>query len=94
MALVEESSKNELAESVYSIIKANSRRIRTADLDRRIGNKQDVRSAITRLAIMDKIKRVRGFSPNGVDYFYHDLSSSCFEKYRKVEMRMFARRLR
>jgi hypothetical protein len=38
-----------------------------------IGNKQDVRLAITRLTVQGRIKRVRGFGKMGIEYFYKDI---------------------
>jgi hypothetical protein len=39
-----------------------------------IGNKQDVRLAITRLTVQGRIKRVRGFGKRGIEYFYKDIA--------------------
>ncbi len=60
---------------VYSIIKSRSGKVRAKDLDRLIGNKQEVRFAITRLTIQGKIKRIRGFGKAGIEYFYRDIAS-------------------
>jgi hypothetical protein len=60
---------------VYSIIKSRSGKVRAKDLDRLIGNKQEVRFAITRLTIQGKIKRIRGFGKAGIEYFYRDTAS-------------------
>jgi hypothetical protein len=40
-----------------------------------IGNKQDVRFAITRLTVQGRIKRIRGFGKVGIEYFYKDIAS-------------------
>jgi hypothetical protein len=90
MALVAQ-SRNELIERVYSVIQQNSGKVRSLDLDRIIGDQQEVRFAITRLTVMGRISRKRGFGVNGVEYFYHDVSSASFEKHRRIEMKMIAR---
>jgi DNA-binding transcriptional regulator PaaX len=63
-----------LIETVYSIIKSKSGRVTSKDLDHLIGNKQEVRFAITRLTVQGKIKRVRGFGKVGIEYFYKDIA--------------------
>ena len=60
-------------DEVYTIIRNKSGRITSKDLDQIIGNKQDVRLAITRLTVQGKIKRVRGFGKMGIEYFYKDI---------------------
>ena len=84
------STKSELMQNVHDIIKQNSGRIQSCDLDRMIGNKQDVRFAISRLTVMGLIKRVRGFGKSGVEYFYHDTEAQSFEKHRMMQARIFA----
>ncbi|MEP0826607.1 MAG: hypothetical protein HRF40_14095 [Nitrososphaera sp.] len=64
-----------LIETVYSIIKSRSGKITSKDLDQLIGNKQDVRFAITRLTVQGRIKRIRGFGKVGIEYFYKDIAS-------------------
>ncbi|MCI0557908.1 MAG: hypothetical protein MN733_05390, partial [Nitrososphaera sp.] len=54
-------------------------------LDRLIGNKQDVRFAITRLTVQGRIKRIRGFGKVGIEYFYKDISSESRKKPVTVE---------
>lgn len=76
-------SRNQLIQNVYSLICSNSGKIRTIDLDRIVGNKQDVRFAITRLTIMGRIRRKRGLGSNGIEYYYHDIHSETFSKIRK-----------
>jgi hypothetical protein len=88
MALVQE-SRNELIERVHSLIKQNSGKIRTLDLDLIIGDKQNVRTSISRLTVIGRITRRRGLGASGVEYFYHDVSSPSFEKHRKMESRAF-----
>lgn len=64
-----------LIETVYSIIRSRSGKVTSKDLDQLIGNKQDVRFAITRLTVQGRIKRVRGFGKVGIEYFYKDITS-------------------
>jgi DNA-binding transcriptional regulator PaaX len=61
-------------DKVYAIISNRSGRITSKDLDQMIGNKQDVRLAITRLTVQGRIKRVRGFGKRGIEYFYKDIA--------------------
>jgi hypothetical protein len=60
-------------DKVYTIIRNRSGEVTSKDLDQIIGNKQDVRLAITRLTVQGKIKRVRGFGKMGIEYFYKDI---------------------
>ena len=64
-----------LIETVYSIVRSRSGKVTSKDLDQLIGNKQDVRFAITRLTVQGRIKRVRGFGKVGIEYFYKDIAS-------------------
>ena len=77
-------------EAVFSAIRENSGHITSADLDKTFGNKQEVRSAITRLTVSGRISRKRGFGRVGIEYYYHDQSSSSFEKYRRMEVRAYS----
>ena len=65
-----------LVETVYSIVKSRSGKVTSKDLDQMIGNKQDVRFAITRLTVQGRIKRIRGFGKVGIEYFYKDIASA------------------
>ena len=82
-------STYEIDEAIFSAIHDGNGHVRTADLDRIFRIKQDVRSAITRLTKAGRIRRRRGFGRAGIEYFYHDVSSSSFRKYRKPEMDAF-----
>ncbi len=64
-----------LIETVYDIIKTKSGKVTSRDLDQLMGNKQDVRFAITRLTVQGRIKRIRGFGKVGIEYFYRDIAS-------------------
>ncbi len=83
------SSSSLVIDQVYSIIRDNSGKVRSVDLDEIIGNKYNVRYAITRLTVMGRISRKRGLGPNGIEYYYHDTSSETFSKFRKMELRAF-----
>jgi len=90
MALIQQ-TRNELVERVYSIICENSGRIKSADLDQIVGEKADVRFAITRLTVLGRISRKRELGSKGIEYVYHDVCSSSFEKHRRTEKKLFAR---
>lgn len=77
--------KQQIVEKVYSIIRDNSGEIRTADLDRIIGNKQDVRFAITRLTVTGRIRRKRGLGASGIEYYYHDIYSPTSSKFIRMK---------
>ncbi|HEX2556803.1 MAG TPA: hypothetical protein VHK86_00640 [Nitrososphaera sp.] len=69
-----------LIETVYSVVRSRSGKITSKDLDQIIGNKQDVRFAITRLTVQGRIKRVRGFGKVGIEYFYKDMAGQPRQK--------------
>ena len=73
-------SNSDLVESVYAIVKGRSGKVTSKDLDELIGNKQDVRFAITRLTVQGRIKRVRGFGRVGIEYYYKDIVASSGRK--------------
>jgi hypothetical protein len=77
-----------LIETVYAIIKSRSGKVTSKDLDTLVGNKQDVRFAITRLTVQGRIKRVRGFGKVGIEYFYKDIASSPAKPKLSVEEEM------
>ena len=66
-------SSSRFIDRVYAIIRNKSGKVTSKDLDQIIGNKQDVRLAITRLTVQGRIKRVRGFGEIGIEYFYKDI---------------------
>ena len=80
----------DLIEAVFCAIRDNSGNITAAKLDRMFGNKQDVRNAITRLTVSGRISRKRGLGMTGIEYYYHDMSSQSFEKYRRMEIRAYS----
>lgn len=69
-----------LIETVYDAIRSKSGGVTSKDLDQLIGNKQDVRFAITRLTVRGRIKRIRGFGKVGIEYFYKDIASEPLQK--------------
>ncbi len=69
-----ENSSGSFIEAVYAIIRSRSGKLTSKDLDQMIGNKQDVRLAITRLTVQGRIKRIRGFGKMGIEYFYKDIA--------------------
>lgn len=77
-----------LIETVYAIIKSRSGRVTSKDLDSLVGNKQDVRFAITRLTVQGRIKRIRGFGKVGIEYFYKDVASGPAKPKLSVEEAM------
>ncbi len=64
-----------LIETVYAAVRSRSGKVTSRDLDEMIGNKHDVRFAITRLTVQGRIKRIRGFGKVGIEYFYKDTAS-------------------
>ncbi|HEV8405131.1 MAG TPA: hypothetical protein VGQ13_04400 [Nitrososphaera sp.] len=64
-----------LIETVYVAIRSKSGKVTSKDLDHLIGNRLDVRFAITRLTVQGRIKRIRGFGKVGIEYFYKDVAS-------------------
>jgi len=71
-----------LIETVYSIVRSKSGKVTSKDLDQMIGNKQDVRFAITRLTVQGRIKRIRGFGKVGIEYFYKDIAGQPHQNMR------------
>jgi hypothetical protein len=70
------SSKENLIESVYSIIKkSRNGRITAKQLEKEIGDKNKVHYALTYLLKEHKVKKVRGLGIDRIDYFYQIISS-------------------
>ena len=67
-------SKDRSVRSVYSIIKSHSGKITTKHLEKEIGSKYEVHYALRRLSREGKIKRIRGFGVDRVEYFYEDIA--------------------
>jgi len=65
----------ELIESVHTIIKKRTGRIRLQDIIEIIGSKEKAHYAIIWLTRKQRIKRIKGFGSEGIEYFYHDLES-------------------
>jgi hypothetical protein len=64
-------SKENLIESVYSIIKkSRNGRITAKQLEKEIGDKYKVHYALKHLLKEHKVKKVRGLGIDRIDYFY------------------------
>ena len=72
-------SKYDCTEIVYSIIRNNSGKVTGKQLEREIGNRYDVRYAITRLTKEGRIKRIRGFGVDRIEFYYLDIGSAVRE---------------
>jgi hypothetical protein len=69
-------SKENLIESVYSIIKkSRNGRITAKQLEKEIGDKNKVHYALKYLLKEHKVKKVRGLGIDRIDYFYQIISS-------------------
>ena len=66
---LDKSSKYDWIEHVYSIVQ-NSRRVTGKQLEREIGSKYEVRYAIARLTKEGRIRRIRGFGVDKVEFYY------------------------
>jgi len=63
-------SKYDCTELVYSIVRNNSGKVTGKQLEREIGSRYEVRYAITRLTKEGRIRRIRGFGVDRVEFFY------------------------
>ena len=70
---INRSSKYNTVELVYSMIQKHSGELTSKLLEKEIGNKYVGHYAITRLTKDGRIKRVRGFGPNRIEFFYLDI---------------------
>ena len=77
-------SSSRFIDRVYAIIRNKSGKVTSKDLDQIIGNKQDVRLALTRLTVQGRIKRVRGFGEIGIEYFYKDIDHHLQQQQQKT----------
>jgi hypothetical protein len=70
-------SKENLMESVYSIIKkSRNGRITAKQLEKEIGDKNKVHYALKYLLKEHKVKKVRGLGIDRIDYFYQIMNMS------------------
>ncbi|MFL6316306.1 MAG: hypothetical protein ACJ71K_17230 [Nitrososphaeraceae archaeon] len=70
-------SKENLIESVYSIIKkSRNGRITAKQLEKEIGDKNKVHYALKYLLKEHKVKKVRGLGIDRIDYFYQIMNLS------------------
>jgi hypothetical protein len=72
---ISKNSRYSTVQWVYSIIQRESGKVTAKHLEKEIGNKYGVHYAITRLTKEGKIKRVRGFGPQRIEFFYLDVST-------------------
>jgi hypothetical protein len=70
MTSIQLGKKYDCTELVYSIVRNNSGKVTGKQLEREIGNRYEVRYAITRLTKEGRIRRVRGFGIDRVEFFY------------------------
>ena len=70
-------SKENLTESVYSIIKKSKNgRITTKQLEKEIGDKNKVQYDLKYLLKEHKVKKVRGLGIDRIDYFYQIMNTT------------------
>lgn len=67
---INRSSKQKVMESVYSIIKIRSGKITAKDIEKDLGSKYEAHYAILHLTKQGKIKRVKGFGLNRIEFYY------------------------
>lgn len=67
---INRSSKQKVMESVYSIIKTRSGKITAKDIEKDLGSKYETHYAILHLTKQGKIKRVKGFGLNRIEFYY------------------------
>jgi hypothetical protein len=75
MTSIQLGKKYDCTELVYSIVRNNSGKVTGKQLEREIGNRYEVRYAITRLTKEGRIRRVRGFGVDRVEFFYQIIAS-------------------
>ena len=67
---ISRSSKQKVMESVYSIIKTRSGKITAKEIEKDLGSKYEAHYAILHLTKQGKIKRVKGFGLNRIEFYY------------------------
>jgi hypothetical protein len=75
---INKKSKENIDELVYSLIKRETGKITAKLIEKEIGgnkNQRDIQYAIIHLTKKGRIRRVRGFGLNGIEYYYHDIMS-------------------
>jgi hypothetical protein len=75
---INKKSKENIDELVYSLIKRETGKITAKLIEKEIGrnkNQRDIQYAIIHLTKKGRIRRVRGFGLNGIEYYYHDIVS-------------------
>ena len=67
---INRSPKQKVMESVYSIIKTRSGKITAKDIEKDLGSKYEAHYAILHLTKQGKIKRVKVFGLNRIEFYY------------------------
>jgi hypothetical protein len=67
------SSKQKVMEMVYSIIKAQSGKVTAKDIEKDLGSKYEAHYAILHLTKQGKIRRVKGFGLNKIEFYYQTI---------------------
>jgi hypothetical protein len=70
---INRSSKQKVMESVYAIIKTRSGRVTAKDIERDLGSKYEAHYAILHLTKQGKIRRVKGFGLNKIEFYYQSI---------------------
>jgi len=66
-------SKQRVMDFVYSIIKTRSGKITAKEIERDLGSKYEAHYAILHLTKQGKIKRIKGFGINKIEFYYQAL---------------------
>ena len=64
------SSKQKVVELVYSIIKTRNGKVTAKDIEKDLGSKYEAHYAILHLTKQGKIRRVKGFGLNKIEFYY------------------------
>lgn len=70
---INRSSKLKVMESVHTIIKTRSGRVTAKDIERDLGSKYEAHYAILHLTKQGKIRRVKGFGLNKIEFYYQSI---------------------
>ena len=67
------SSKQKVMELVYSIIKTRSGKITAKEIEKDLGSRYEAHYAILHLTKQGKIRRVKGFGLNKIEFYYQTI---------------------
>jgi hypothetical protein len=70
---INRSSKQKVMESVYTIIRTRSGRVTAKDIERDLGSKYEAHYAILHLTKQGKIRRIKGFGLNKIEFYYQSI---------------------